>query len=66
MPADQIITAEDGSKTVNMTTSVTKTGLKIFKDGSLVGVNVYRNKFTPVYIKRKDRSRHHYIIGKSG
>jgi hypothetical protein len=66
IPIDQIITAEDGSKTVNMTTSVTKTGLKIFKDGSLVWVNVYRNKFTPVYIKRKDRSRHHYIIGKSG
>ena len=66
IPEDQIITAEDGSKTVNMTTTVTKTGLKIFKDGSLIGVNVYRNKFTPVYMKRKDRSRHHYIIGKSG
>jgi hypothetical protein len=40
--------------------------LQIFKDGVLLGINVYRNKFTPVYIKRKDRTRHHYIIWKSG
>ncbi len=43
-----------------------KRALKIFKDGVLLGVNVYRNRYTPVYMKKKDRTRHHYIIGKSG
>ncbi len=43
-----------------------KTALQIFKDGVLLWINVYRNRFTPVYIKRKDRTRHHYIIWKSG
>lgn len=62
----QIITADDGTQTVSITKSVTTTGLKVFKDGTLIGVNVHRNKFTPVYMKRKDRSRHHYVIGKSG
>lgn len=40
--------------------------LKTYKDGILLWVNVYRNRYTPVYMKRKDRTRHHYIIGKSG
>ncbi len=43
-----------------------KASLKTYKDGVLLGVNVYRNRYTPVYMKRKDRTRHHYIIGKSG
>ncbi len=29
-------------------------------------MNVYRNVFSPVYMKRDDRTRHHYVIGKSG
>ena len=29
-------------------------------------VNIYRNVFSPVYIKRDDRTRHHYCIWKSG
>ncbi|MCX6823120.1 MAG: hypothetical protein NTX91_03980 [candidate division SR1 bacterium] len=41
-------------------------GYKLYKDGILLGVNVYRNNFSPVYIKREDRTRHHYCIGKSG
>ena len=36
--------------------------LKTFYDGVLLGINVYRNKFTPIYFKKKDRTRHHYII----
>jgi len=42
------------------------TGLKVYKDAILLGLNVYRNKFTPVYMKKKDRTRHQYIIWKSG
>ena len=40
--------------------------LKCFKDGTLLWLSVYRNQYTPVYIRKKDRSRHHYIIWKSG
>ncbi|MBT4937299.1 type IV secretion system DNA-binding domain-containing protein [Candidatus Peregrinibacteria bacterium] len=36
------------------------------KKGVLLGYNVFRSQKTPVYIKEKDRSRHFYIIGKSG
>lgn len=38
----------------------------VYKDGVLMGWNEYRNKKTPVYFSRKDRSRHHYVIWKSG
>ena len=41
-------------------------GYKLYKDGILLWTNVYRNTFNPVYIKREDRTRHHYCIGKSG
>ncbi|HMS91694.1 MAG TPA: type IV secretory system conjugative DNA transfer family protein, partial [Candidatus Absconditabacterales bacterium] len=41
-------------------------GFPVFKDGVLLGWNEYRNKKVPVYFSRKDRGRHHYIIGKSG
>lgn len=40
--------------------------LKTYTDWVLIGLNVYRNKFSPIYMKKKDRNRHHYIIGKSG
>ena len=43
-----------------------KVGLRVFKDWILLWVNSYRNRFTPVYIRKKDRSRHHYIMWKSG
>jgi hypothetical protein len=36
------------------------------KTGVLLGYNVFRSQKTPVYIKEADRSRHFYIIGKSG
>ncbi|PID86475.1 hypothetical protein CSB08_00645 [Candidatus Gracilibacteria bacterium] len=41
-------------------------GFPVYKDGVLMGWNEYRNKKTPVYFNRKDRGRHHYVIGKSG
>ncbi|USN54518.1 MAG: type IV secretion system DNA-binding domain-containing protein [Candidatus Peribacteria bacterium] len=40
--------------------------LKTYRDGILLGLNVYRNNFRPVYMKKKDRTRHQYIVGKSG
>lgn len=41
-------------------------GFPLYKDGVLLGWNEYRNQKTPIYFSRKDRGRHHYIIGKSG
>ncbi|MDP3975423.1 MAG: type IV secretion system DNA-binding domain-containing protein [bacterium] len=35
-------------------------------EGTLMGNNVFRNQITPAYILPKDRTRHMYIIGKSG
>ncbi|MFA7685591.1 MAG: type IV secretory system conjugative DNA transfer family protein, partial [Candidatus Gracilibacteria bacterium] len=35
-------------------------------EGILLGHNVYRGKKKEVHFQRQDRSRHHYIIGKSG
>ena len=39
---------------------------KIYKWGVLLGTNIYRNKYTPIYMKKDDRTRHHYCVGKSG
>lgn len=38
----------------------------LYKDAVLMGWNEYRNNKTPIYFSKKDRGRHHYIIGKSG
>ncbi len=57
-----LIVENEQGKFVKEITKQPRTGLKVFRDASLLGVNVYRNQFTPVYMKRKDRSRHHYII----
>ncbi len=38
----------------------------LYKDAVLLGWNEYRNQKTPIYFNKKDRGRHHYIIGKSG
>ena len=35
-------------------------------DGILLGNNLYRGQRQPVFIQKKDRSRHHYVLGKSG
>jgi len=36
------------------------------REGVKIGNNRYRGQLTSVYIKKKDRSRHQYVIGKSG
>jgi hypothetical protein len=41
-------------------------GFPLYKDAVLLGWNEYRNMKTPIYFNKKDRGRHHYIIGKSG
>ena len=41
-------------------------GFPLYKDGVLMGWNEYRNNKVPIYFMKKDRGRHHYIIGKSG
>lgn len=35
-------------------------------DGIFLGYNLYRGKKTPIHIKRADRQRHMYVVGKSG
>ena len=39
---------------------------KLYKNAVLLWTNIYRNNLSPVYIKREDRTRHHYMIWKSG
>ncbi len=41
-------------------------GFPLYTDAVLMGWNEYRNVKKPIYFMRKDRGRHHYIIGKSG
>lgn len=41
-------------------------GYKIFKSWVLLWTNIYRNTYSPVYMKKIDRTRHHYCIWKSG
>ncbi len=36
------------------------------REGVLLGINRFRGEDRKIYIQRDDRSRHHYIIGKSG
>lgn len=57
---------EDGKKYLVHTSEKKIYGFKTYKDGILLGVNIYRNMYTPIYMKKKDRTRHHYIIWKSG
>ena len=68
--ADQLqgkeVVEQDGSKFVKEIQDKTVYGYKVFRDGVLLGTNIYRNALSPVYIKRDDRTRHHYCIGKSG
>lgn len=40
--------------------------LEVPKTGILLGYNVHRGEKTEVRMLKKDRSRHHYVIGKSG
>ncbi len=40
-------------------------GFPVCKESVLLWWNEYRNKKQPIYFDKKDRGRHHYIIGKS-
>lgn len=64
--ADKEIIEKDGKKYVKTSQQKDIYGYKINRWGVLLWVNIYRNKFTPVYMKREDRMRHHYMIWKSG
>ena len=64
---DHQIIEKEGQKFVKeLVPGKTVNGYKLYKDAILLGVNIYRNNLTPVYMKREDRTRHHYMIGKSG
>ena len=56
----------DGKKFVKTIIQKKWYGYKLFKDAILLWTNIYRNTLSPVYMKRDDRMRHHYCIGKSG
>lgn len=60
------IIEKDWHKYIKEIIEETRYGYKWFKSWVLLWVNIYRNKFSPVYMKRDDRTRHHYCIGKSG
>ncbi len=60
------IVEQNGSRFVKTIEEKESYGYKIFKDWVLLGTNIYRNILSPVYMKREDRTRHHYCIGKSG
>ncbi len=63
---EQIIEKEGQKFVKELVPGKTVNGYKLYKDAILLGVNIYRNNLTPVYMKREDRTRHHYMIGKSG
>ena len=68
-PADQKkyeIVEENGEKFVKIVHENTVRWYKTYKWWILLWVNIYRNVYSPVYIKRDDRTRHHYCIWKSG
>ena len=61
------IISKDGVDAVRqMIPTETLYGYKLYKNAVLLWTNIYRNQLTPVYMKREDRTRHHYMIGKSG
>ena len=55
-----------GKMPIQQTHHRTIQGFPLYHDGVLMGWNNYRNNKTPIYFQRKDRGRHHYVIGKSG
>lgn len=64
--ADKEIIEKDEKKFVKTTIEKELYWYKINRGGILLWVNIYRNKYTPIYMKREDRMRHHYMIWKSG
>lgn len=60
------IIEKDGKKFAKTYEEQEVYGYKIFKNAVLLWTNIYRNIYSPVYMKRNDRTRHHYCVGKSG
>ena len=60
------VVEENGEKFVKIIHEKTVRWYKTYKWWVLLWVNIYRNVYSPVYIKRDDRTRHHYCIWKSG
>lgn len=60
------IITENWKKFIKRIKKIKKTWIKLYRDWILLWLNVYRNRFTPIYMKRNDRTRHHYVIWKSG
>ncbi len=57
---------KDGKKYIKILKEKKGFWYKLYKDAILIWTNIYRNTLSPVYMKRDDRMRHHYCIGKSG
>lgn len=61
-----IVIWEDWSISLNIAKEKAVKWYKTYKWWVLLWVNIYRNVYSPIYIKRDDRTRHHYCIWKSG
>ena len=57
---------KDGKQFVKIEEEKNVLWYKIYKEWVLLWTNIYRNTYSPVYMKREDRTRHHYCIWKSG
>ena len=64
--AGKEVIEKDGKKFIKVIKEKQWRGYKLFKDAILLWTNIYRNTLSPVYMKRDDRMRHHYCLGKSG
>jgi len=63
---DKEIVEQNGKQMVKIATTKKIYWYKLTTEWVLLWINIYRNRYEPVYMKRNDRTRHHYCIGKSG
>jgi len=63
---DKEIVEKDGKQMVKVQYDKKVWGYKLSRQWVLLGINIYKNRYEPVFMKRDDRTRHHYCIGKSG
>ena len=66
VPAWSEVVEKHGKKQLKSIKKEKQKWFRVFKDWVFLWVNVFRNGFTPVYMTKKDRTRHHYVIWKSG
>ena len=64
--AKNLVEEKDGKLFIDIPKEKVVKWYKTYKWWVLLWVNIYRNIYSPVYIKRDDRTRHHYCIWKSG